>query len=554
MSDSLSQLLLCRRPAASEVALTADGARSWAHFLGGVACCAARLAARREKRFALFTEDSFLAACALFGAWAAGKTVVLPGDELPATRALLEGRVAGWIDPAAIDCAAPVSALPVIPADHPAIEVFTSGSTGEPVAIGKTLAQLEAEVREIDARWGEQIAGKRVLATVPHQHFYGLLFRILWPLAANRPFDALRFAFPEPLAARLAEAPAVLVSSPAFLKRWPDALDLSAAPCPPHAIFSSGGPLPTASSLTLQQRLGCPVFEIFGSSETGGIAWRVQRDDATPWQTHPVVELDFSGETLALRSPFMPDAAQWYPTSDRAEACPGGFRLLGRADRIVKVEEKRVSLDAIERSLLATCDVTEARVCPLADGRLGAVLVLSPAGKAYLAEQGRAALNRHLRSALARSLEAVALPRRWRHVEALPVNAMGKITSASLRALFEDVLQPEVLASGGSGGLRTFDVLAGEDLLAFRGHFPAMPILPGVVQLDWVIRFARQSFALPGEFSAIEVLKFQQPIRPGMALRIALEWLPARSAVAFRLTSGERPLASGRMVFAGARS
>jgi acyl-coenzyme A synthetase/AMP-(fatty) acid ligase/3-hydroxymyristoyl/3-hydroxydecanoyl-(acyl carrier protein) dehydratase len=546
--------LLCSRSAGSEVALTADGPRSWAQFLAGVGSCAKLLAARPGKRFAFYAEDSFIAACALFGAWAAGKTVVLPGDALPATRALLEGRVAGWIDPAAIDCTAAVSVLPEITMDHPAIEVFTSGSTGEPVAIGKTLAQLEAEVREIDARWGAQIAGRRVLATVPHQHFYGLLFRILWPLAANRPFDALRFAFPEPLAARLAEAPAILVSSPAFLKRWPDALDLSAAPCPPHAIFSSGGPLPTESSLTLQKRLGCPVFEIFGSSETGGIAWRVQDGADTAWRAHPVVELDFSGETLSLRSPFMPDAAQWYPSSDRAEACPGGFRLLGRADRIVKVEEKRVSLDAIERALLATREVAEARVCPLADGRLGAVLVLSPAGQAALIEQGRAALNRSLRSVLARSLEAVALPRRWRHVETLPVNAMGKITSASLRALFEDVLEPELLASDASGELRRFEVLAGEDLLAFRGHFPAMPILPGVVQLDWVIRFARQSFALPGAFSAIEVLKFQQPIRPGMKLTISLEWLPARSAVAFRLTSGERPLASGRMVFAGARS
>lgn len=554
MSDPLSLLLLGKRPAASEVALTADGPRSWAQFQAAVASCATRLAARPEKRFALFTEDSFIAACALFGAWAAGKTVVLPGDDLPATRAQLEGRVAGWIDPAAIDCAAPVSALPVIPADHPAIEVFTSGSTGEPVAIGKTLAQLEAEVREIDARWGEQIAGRRVLATVPHQHFYGLLFRILWPLAAGRPFDALRFAFPEPLAARLAEAPAILVSSPAFLKRWPDSLALTAAPLPPQAIFSSGGPLPTESSLTLQARLGCPVFEIFGSSETGGIAWRVQRDEDTPWRTHPVVELDFSGETLSLRSPFMPDATRWYPTSDRAEASPGGFRLLGRADRIVKVEEKRVSLDAIERALLATLDVTDARICPLADGRLGAVLVLSSAGQAALLEQGRAALNRRLRTVLARSLEAVALPRRWRYVETLPLNAMGKITSASLRALFEDVLLPEALASEGSGERRTFDVLAGEDLLAFRGHFPDMPILPGVVQLDWVIRFARQSFALSGEFSAIEMLKFQQPIRPGMRVRISLEWLPERSAVAFRLSSGERSLASGRMVFAGARS
>jgi acyl-coenzyme A synthetase/AMP-(fatty) acid ligase len=45
------------------------------------------------------------------------------------------------------------------------------------------------------------------------------------------------------------------------------------------------------------------------------------------------------------------------PTGD------GGFVLAGRADRIVKIEEKRVSLSAIEQRLLASPLVREAARC-----------------------------------------------------------------------------------------------------------------------------------------------------------------------------------------------
>ena len=56
---------------------------------------------------------------------------------------------------------------------------------------------------------------------------------------------------------------------------------------------------------------------------------------------------------LEVTSPHLPNA-DWWRTQDRVEAdAGGGFRLLGRADRIVKVEERRVSLTALERQLLA---------------------------------------------------------------------------------------------------------------------------------------------------------------------------------------------------------
>src|SRR6201999_478108 len=64
---------------------------------------------------------------------------------------------------------------------------FTSGSTGERKRIGKTLSQLEIEIRTLESLWGETLGDAGCLGTVSHQHIFGLTFRLLWPLMAGRP-------------------------------------------------------------------------------------------------------------------------------------------------------------------------------------------------------------------------------------------------------------------------------------------------------------------------------------------------------------------------------
>ncbi|MCK7500417.1 MAG: hypothetical protein MZW92_66695 [Comamonadaceae bacterium] len=194
-----------------------------------------------------------------------------------------------------------------------------------------------------------------------------------------------------------------------------------------RAVFSSGGPLPGDAAELTQAMTGCSPFEVFGSSETGGIAWRRRAVHGERWQPLPGVAWRVEDEALSVRSPHLPDGA-WWPTADRVQASDdGGFVLLGRADRIVKIEGKRVSLGAIERALLEGGDVAEVRalLLPL-DGRLAVVTVPSVAGRARLLGEGRRAFNERLRASLLRVVERVALPRRWRHVVALPADTQGK--------------------------------------------------------------------------------------------------------------------------------
>ena len=184
-------------------------------------------------------------------------------------------------------------------------------------------------------------------------------------------------------------------------------------------------------------------MEIFGSSETGGIGWRQRHQVQTPWTTLPGVEVRVGpDQCLLLRSPFLP-TAEWLDCADRILMTGAGFELLGRQDRVIKLEEKRISLDEVEARLQALVEVESAAVLPLLQGQrqiLGAVLVLSEAGAARWAELGPGRFLLALRQQLRPWLEPVALPRSVRRVEQMPVNAQGKRPWPQLKELFDEPL------------------------------------------------------------------------------------------------------------------
>lgn len=547
--------------AAGEVAGWRDGAPlthgEFAARAGAWAALGRRSAA---SQVALFIEDSLEFAAALVGAWLSHKTVWLVADTLPASCAALAGRVdAFWGEfPASHAPASPLVddawhgrwAAPAH--DAAALVVYTSGSTGEPAPIPKRWSQLTSEVAALEVQFGAALGQADVIATVSHQHIYGLLFRVLWPLSVGRPIHAARHEFPETLAQGLAARPCILLSSPAHLKRLPDHLDWTGAARMLRGVFSSGGMLEQDASVNAARLLGRAPLEVYGSSESGGVAWR-RRDAGEEWTALPQVRwrLDDAGK-LEVASPFA-GADGWLALADRAEArAEGRFVLRGRADRIVKIEEKRISLDAIEAALLRTDLVREARVlCAPEAARqsLAAFVVPSEQGRALLAQGGKAQLNARLRAALAPVVEAVALPRRWRYLDAWPVNAQGKTPQSHLLALLDERPRfPALRVLEAEPARALLELVVPADLLYFDGHFRVAPVLPGVVQVDWAIHYGRQTLALAGVFKGINALKFQQMIRPGHPVQLELVHDQAKNSLNFRYFSDAGAHASGRIL------
>jgi len=553
----LAQVATHAAPSARPVARRRGEPIDRGRFLADVAAWQCAFAAHGGRRFALFFDDAYEFATALYGAWHAAKEPVLPGDAQPATLEALAPQVEGWagdVPQPTVRAAAsaPVAERAALDPQAAVVAIFTSGSSGQPVAITKKLAQLDAEVRHLERAFGHRLGVDATLySTVSHQHIYGLLFCVLWALAAGRALDVKRIVYPEEMAARLAERDSVLVSSPAHLKRLPDHLDWSAARASLKAIFSSGGPLPPGSAHEALALLGQSPIEVFGSSETGGIAWRQRATHGERWTPLPNVDCRIDDETLFVRSAHLADQG-WWETADRARtAAEGGFVLLGRADRIVKIEEKRVSLTGVEQALVGTGQVAEARAL-LVDSegapRLAVVAVPSAAGWQVLRERGKRAFNERLRSELLQRVERVALPRRFRYVRQLPVNSQGKSTEALLAALFAPTLPAAQWREREARRARLqLDVTRG--LRVLGGHFPGMPVLPGIAQVDWAIAFAEQSFDVPPRFLRAEVLKFQSPVIPPAQLELTLDWDDDRSALQFRYSSATGVHSTGRLLF-----
>ncbi len=554
----LDGLMASARPAATPTARRAGQLVSFGEFRSEAARWCSAFAAAPGQRFALYFEDTLACAAALFGLWHAGKCAVLPGDVLPATVQRLSSYVDGFAGDVPPACE-PLHAIqgageePWLPLDPQAVQliVFTSGSTGEPAAIAKRLEQMFAEVRALQQAFGSRVsADAEVLATVSHQHIYGLLFRVLWPLASARVLHAERLTYIEDIAPTLdaCAAAAVLIASPAHLKRLPEASPDARL----QAIFSSGGPLPDEAVPECIACLGHAPIEVYGSSETGGVAWRQRSTPAAvEWQALPDVQWRLQdGEVLEIRSAHL-DTADWTPTADRAAATIAGFKLLGRADRVIKVEEKRVSLAAIEQALLATGWLIELRVLHLPGPReqLGIVAVLSHSGWQLHDELGKKTFASRLRGLLLLQLDASAAPRHWRFVSALPSNKQGKSTQEALQQLFDPRRpQPRILSVTSTGAELTMVVEAGQP--QFDGHFPGHPVLPGVAQLEWAIQLGRECFAaLPPVFLSLEGLKFQQVITPGMRITLSLDFKPETGKLGFRYSSARGQHASGRVLF-----
>jgi acyl-coenzyme A synthetase/AMP-(fatty) acid ligase len=420
---------------------------------------AAALAKRPERRWALACDDTLAFAVGLLALARTGKTVVLPHAPQTGSLTAAQGIEAVLTDApgrfpghAVLDIAeaaeTPARDEDPEPDAGLVLELYTSGSTGEPKRVEKTWGQLQTEVESLEREYGELLGDAAVIATVPYHHLYGLLFRVLWPLHAGRPLYAPTCLQPYALKeAAAAFTRCVLVSSPAFLTRVEDI----AAAFPPRdaiaGLFSSGAPLPAETAERIHRDLGRAATEVYGSTETGGVAWRATASAAAPrpWQPFPAVETELredaeGGKTrLWVRSPWTWRAG-WVDTGDAVElVAHGRFELKGRADSVVKLEDKRISLAEMARWLGAHEWVAEARLVLVPGKRqvIGAAVVLNPAGRRELVAQGERALREALAAVCRARYEAVLCPRKWRFPDALPVNDMGKTEERRLLELFE---------------------------------------------------------------------------------------------------------------------
>jgi 3-hydroxymyristoyl/3-hydroxydecanoyl-(acyl carrier protein) dehydratase len=223
---------------------------------------------------------------------------------------------------------------------------------------------------------------------------------------------------------------------------------------------------------------------------------------------------------------------------------------------VIKLDGKRVSLPELETRILAH-EYVEQAAAVVVDGatrsHVGVVAVLSAAGRDALAEHGRIAVATTLRHALGAYFDAAALPRYWRFRHAMPFDVRGKLPAAALAAAFTATPEGfELLASWRSDDALHYELRVPPTLAHFDGHFPGLPILPGVVQIDWAARLAGREMPTVREIRSIEHLKFKAPVPPGAVLALRLAHDPVRGHTRFAFRCGGRECTSGVLVYGAA--
>ncbi|MEO1491773.1 MAG: AMP-binding protein [Pseudomonadota bacterium] len=315
------------------------------------------------------------------------------------------------------------------------LEISTSGSTGLPVAHHKTWHMLDRGAllaTELIARAGMLPGECLVAGTTPHQHMYGLEASVFTGLAHGHVLYDTPVFYPADLEAldqRAAEAgldAIALVTSPPHLKFLAEKIRaLPRIRC----VLSATAPLSRALAEEVDTDASTKVFEIYGSTETGSLAWRrtVSDDLWTPLDGFQVLP---GPDGWRAAAPHLPEIT---PLSDEIELAEGGrFRLAGRRGDMVRVAGKRHSLGALNAVLAALPMIAD-----------GAVLRETVEGEDRLhmfvvpkePEADRRALIDSVKTGLRETLDSVFVPRRIHVVDSLPRNETGKISSRDAAVL-----------------------------------------------------------------------------------------------------------------------
>jgi 3-hydroxymyristoyl/3-hydroxydecanoyl-(acyl carrier protein) dehydratase len=86
-------------------------------------------------------------------------------------------------------------------------------------------------------------------------------------------------------------------------------------------------------------------------------------------------------------------------------------------------------------------------------------------------------------------------------------------------------------------------------LLYLQGHFPGFAVLPGVVQVDWAIRYGRQYLPLGAGAAKTIQVKFRKPIRPDLAFDLWLAYGAEQRRLSFECRDEGTLYSSGQIVF-----
>ncbi len=475
--------------------LSSGGSHTYADLLATSAIAAGRLLAGREDleeaRVVFMVEPGYSHVAAQWGIWRAGGIAVplAPTQARAECEHVIEdSRPAVVIaDSAAEPVLRPLAArhgcrfepvddlfvgpgvrLPRIADDRRAMMLYTSGTTSRPKGVVTTHANIEAQVRTLEAAWG-WTADDRILEVLPLNHVHGIVNVLTCALWTGATCDVLPRFDAGQVWRRIAGGGLTLfMGVPTIYTRLIAAWEAAPASerqamsdgCRRLRLMVSGSAALPASVLERWQAIsGHVLLERYGMTEIGmalsnplhgdrrpgfvgtplpGVGVRLVDEEGRTVDEGAPGEIEVRGAGVFLEYWEQPDLTRaafrdgWFRTGDVAVVEDGDYRILGRRSvDIIKTGGHKVSALEIEEVLRSHPDVADCAIVGIADPEWG-----ERVGAAIVLRGGRSMSLDALREWARPSLAAHKIPTRLVVVGDLPRNAMGKVTKPQVRALF----------------------------------------------------------------------------------------------------------------------
>jgi len=360
--------------------------------------------------------------------------------------------------------------LPGIASHRRAMILYTSGTTSRPKGVVTTHANITAQITSLIDAW-EWSADDRILLCLPLHHVHGIINVVscaLWSGAvcellprfeANAVWERISagnvtvfMAVPTIYVKLIAAWEASSPQKRAILSRGAAQLRL---------MVSGSAALPVSTLERWREITGHTLLERYGMTEIGMALSNPYRGERVPGSVGtPLPGVDVrlvsdSGEEVTAGTPGgievrganvfteywgKPEATReafrdaWFRTGDTAVVENSVYRILGRTNiDILKTGGHKVSALEIEETLRQHPAVLECAVVGVPDDewgeRVAAALVL---------KNGEAPDLEQLRAWAKERMAVHKVPSRLLLLDALPRNAMGKVTKPAVRALFQD--------------------------------------------------------------------------------------------------------------------
>jgi len=359
---------------------------------------------------------------------------------------------------------------PEITNDRRAMILYTSGTTNRPKGVVTTHANIAAQITSLVEAW-EWSTDDRIVLCLPLHHVHGIINVVscaLWSGAtcemlprfdANVVWDCIAGGG----VTLFMSVPTVYVK---LIVAWDAAsperrAELSQACRGLRLMVSGSSALPVGTLERWKEISGHTLLERYGMTEIGMALSNPLRGERTPGSVGtplPGVEVQLVGENgapvvpgtpgeIEVRGPSVfaeywgqPDATRaafrdgWFRTGDTAVVENGVYRILGRTSiDILKTGGHKVSALEIEEALREHPAVAECAVVGVPDPEWG-----ERVAAAVVLNDGDALDLESFRAWAKELLAAHKVPSRLLVLDALPRNAMGKVTKPALVALFQN--------------------------------------------------------------------------------------------------------------------